>query len=843
MNFPWLFRMAWRDSRKNRSRLLLFMSSIVLGIAALVAINSFGDNMEQGINDEAKKLLGADLVIENREPFSSSVVSFFDSLGAEQSEEVSFASMILFPKNGGTRLVQVRALKGGFPYYGTLETTPGNASLSFQGKQDALADRTLMLQFDAVPGDSVKVGNLSFLVKGSVNKVPGQAEITTTVAPPVFIPLQYLDATGLLQKGSRINYKMYFKFRNEANVDELLKNTIEPRLKKEEVRYDTVEERKREVGDTYKNVRGFLNLVAFVALLLGCIGVASSVHIYIRDKVISVAILRCMGGKGKQGLAIFLIQIAIMGLIGSVAGALLGTLVQFALPQVFADFLPVAVTVTVSWKAIIQGIFLGVIISLLFALLPLLSIRRVSPLTAIRASYEAENTGIDKIRYLVFLLIFLFIAGFSFLQLDNPKDAGFFTAGVLLSFLLLAGIARLMMWLVRKFFPVRWSYIWRQSLANLYRPNNQTLVLVITIGLGTALISILFFVQSLLLNKVELSGSEHQPNMVLFDIQTNQKDAIADITRKYNLPVLQEVPVVTMRLEGIKNKSVTEIKKDTTDDVRPWVLNREYRVTYRDSLIDSEKIVKGKWRGNITSPSDSIFVSLEDGLAHSMHVDIGDKVTFNVQGAVMDTYVGSLREVDWQRIQTNFLVVFPNGVLENAPKFHVLITRVDSPQVAAQYQQAIVRQFPNVSLIDLDLVLKTVDEIISKVSFVIRFMAFFSIVTGIVVLIGSVIISKFQRIQESVLLRTLGANRKQILSINVLEYFFLGSLAAITGILIALLGSWALAHFNFEMPFTPSFLPVIISYVVITTLTVLIGMANSRSVLQKPPLEILRNEG
>lgn len=842
MNYPWLFKMAWRDSRKNRARLLLFMSSIVLGIAALVAINSFSDNMQRDINNEAKELLGADLVVDSRQPFTEPVLQFFDSLGGRQSKEISFASMVLFPKNGGTRLVQVRALEGDFPYYGAIETVPENAAQSFRKGKQALADKTLLLQFDATPGDSVQVGNLTFLVEGSIEKVPGQPGIAATVAPPVYIPLQYLEETGLLQKGSRVNYKTYFKFNEDVNVDALVENIIKPRLKQEEVGFDTVEERKEEIGEAYENLTGFLNLVAFVALLLGCIGVASAVHIYVKDKITSIAILRCLGGKGKEGLAIYLIQIVLIGLLGSLAGALLGTVVQFVLPEIFAGFLPVEVSLAISWRAIAQGVLMGLVISLLFALLPLISIRNISPLTALRASYTGENKGVDKLKYVIFLLIILSIGVFSFLQLQSYKEALYFTGGVLLAFLALAGIAQLMMWLVRKYFPVGWSYIWRQSLANLYRPHNQTLVLMITIGLGTALVTTLFFVQHLLLEKVALSGSENQPNMVLFDIQSDQEERVADITREFGLPLLQRVPMVSMRLEGLKGRSVNEIKKDTTTDVSRRVLNREYRVTYRDSLIGSEEIIKGKWTGQVESPQDSIFISVEEGYAGAMDVDIGDKVTFNVQGAVIDTYVGSLREVDWQRVQTNFLILFPEGVLENAPKFHVLITRVDSSQLAADYQQAIVRQFPNVSIIDLKLILSTVDEIIAKVSFVIRFMAFFSIITGIVVLIGSVIISKYQRIRESVLLRTIGASRKQILSINALEYFFLGSLAAITGVLIAMLGSWALARFSFEAPFAPSFLPVLVTYLIITLLTMLIGLSNSRPVVNNPPLEILRSE-
>ncbi|MFP4290901.1 MAG: ABC transporter permease [Cyclobacteriaceae bacterium] len=840
-SFSWLLQMAWRDSRKNRTRLLLFISSIVLGIAALVAINSFSDNLQQNIEGEAKALLGADLVVESRQPFEESTYQFFDSLGAESSEEVSFASMVLFPESGGNRLVQVRALEGEFPYYGEIETTPPAAGRDFRGAPEALADNTLMLQFDAEVGDSIKVGEKTFLLEGRIQKVPGQAGITATVAPPVYIPMAYLEETGLLQKGSRFNYKLYLKFDKDTDVQALLKETIEPRLREEELRFDDVEERKEEIGETYQNLTGFLNLVAFVALLLGCIGVASAVHIYIREKILSVAILRCLGGKGKYGFSIYLIQIAIMGLLGSLLGAALGTGIQFALPEIFSGLLPVEVELEISWESIMQGIVIGLVISILFALLPLISIRSISPLRTIRSSVDEGNER-DPLLYLVIAVVVLFVGLFSYFQLRTWQEAALFTLGVIVAFLLLGGIARLAMWLVKKYFPSSWNYVSRQSLSNLYRPNNQTLVLIVTIGLGTALISTLFFVQDLLLDKVEFTGREDQPNMVLFDIQDEQEEELVELTRSYELPVLQRVPLVSMRLAGLDGRDAAAIREDTSSNVSRWVLRREYRVTYRDSLINSETIVSGKWRGEVDSPQDTVWVSLEDGLAEDMKVGIGDKVTWNVQGALIDTYVGSIREVDWQRVQTNFLVVFPEGVLERAPKFHVLITRVESDQKAADFQQAVVKKFPNVSVIDLKLILRTLDEIITKVSFVIRFMAFFSIITGLIVLIGSVIISKYQRIQESVLLRTIGASRRQILNINALEYFFLGSLATLTGVIISLLSSWALAQFSFETPFTPSVMPLLITYLIITGLTVLIGLSNSREIVNNSPLEVLRKE-
>jgi putative ABC transport system permease protein len=835
--FNWLLKMAWRDSRRNTSRLLLFMSSIVLGIAALVAINSFGDNLSAQIDDEAKELLGADLEVSSRTPIPDEVRERFDSLGFTLSEEMSFASMVYFPKNGGTRLINVRAVEGNFPFYGEFRTEPPLGETPFTEAQKALVDQTLLLQFNAQPGDSVKVGDLVFSIEGSVLEVPGQSAITTTVAPPVFIPLRLMEATGLNQLGSRINYKIYAKYPEDFD-NTVFKEYVSPWLESTELRFDDVNERKEEIGDAYSDLTGFLNLTAFVALILGCIGVAGSVHIYLKEKTNSVAILRCLGASGVDAMAIYIIQIIAMAFIGSVLGAALGASIQNILPELFGDFLLVEVSVGLSWQAIAEGIATGIVASVLFALLSLVRLRKIPPLQAIRTS--AASTGKDRAPWIAGAGILLFIVLFSRLQLNSWVSALSFSAGLLVAFASLAGLARIAILAIRKFFPSRSPFLLRQGLANLYRPNNQTLILVVTIGLGTALIATLFISQELLVDKVKLSSApESRPNMVLFDIQSNQIDEVRKVTQESGFPIIGEVPIVTMRLEAIGGRSVEDLRADTTAGIRDWVLRREYRVSYRDSLTESEKLISGEWNHGMQS-GDSIFVSLEKGLREDMKVDLGDELIFNVQGARIKTYVGSIREVDWQRVQTNFLVLFPEGVLEKAPKFHVILTRFGSPEESASFQQKIVESFPNISVIDLQLILETIDTVLSKVSFAIRFMAFFSIFTGLLVLTGSVLISKYQRMQESVLLRTIGAKRRQILIINTLEYLILGSLAALSGIGIALIAGSLLAWISFETTLTPNIWVLVSIYLVITGLTVIIGLSNSRGIVSRPPLEVLR---
>lgn len=816
------------------------MSAIVLGIAALVAINSFGDNLARSIDEQARELLGADLTLSWNRPPSPKTAQLTKTIGQDRAYEVSFASLVSIPKTGGVRLAQVKGLQGNFPYYGTWEVQPTSAVQTFRQATTrvALVDDALLVQLGAAPGDSVRVGNLSFLIAGRVTKTPGQAAIAATVAPTVFIPNQFLAQTGLLQRGSRVAYKYYYQFAPGTDVEKYIK-TISARLDKDGVNYDTVDGRKKQTGRSFADLTKYLSLVAFVALLLGCVGVASAVQLYVKEKVTSVAILRTLGASGRQAFLIYLIQTAFMGLLGAVVGALGGSVIQLILPRVFGNFLPITVETSLSGSAILGGIGTGVLISVLFALLPLLAIRNVSPLRTLRNSYEADLSNKDPFRWLVYVLVIGFIIGFAYWQTHSIELALGFTGGLALAFGILTTLGLGLIWLVRRFFPASWSYIWRQSLANLYRPNNQTLILVTSIGLGAFLIATLYLTQGLLLGRVELSASGNQPNMVLFDIQNEQIAGVRSLVKTQRLPILQEVPVVTMRLSAI-NGTTNIVRKDTAAKTPKWAFTREYRVTYRDTLISSEKLTSGKAP---YQADGAIYVSIEKDFLERMHLKLGDTLDFNVQGAPIQTIVGGTREVEWNRVQTNFLVVFPSGVLEQAPQFHVLMTRVPTNQASAVLQRALVSRFPNVSAIDLGLILKTVDDILGQISFVIQFMALFSILTGLLVLASSVVISKYQRLRESVLLRTLGASRAQILQITALEYGLLGLLAALSGILLSVVGTWALARFVFKVPYQPAILPLVIISFTVTALTVLIGVFNSREVLVRPPLDVLRGEG
>ena len=864
----WYFRMAWRDSRKNRGRLLLFVSSIVFGIAALVSTLSFGHNLRLAIDEQAKQLVGADLVLMGQRPPAPGVKTMLDSVPNRHSEERSFASMVLFEKSGQSRLVQVRALDGGYPFYGVLGTTPASAATLFRQGRAALIDKTLMLQYGGRAGDSVRIGNLSFVIAGSLDQAPGRNEISMTVAPPVYIPLRYLEPAGLARLGSRMEYRYYYQY-PQSDIRKLVTG-FTPRLEESKQEFETVDKRKQRMSRGFNDLTQFLTLISFIALLLGCVGVGSSVNIYIKEKIMDVAVLRCLGLKAWQAFFVYLIQVVGIGLIGSIAGAVAGVAIQQLLPAVLKDILPMQTSFHVSWPAVGEGVIVGLVVSLLFALLPLLSIRRISPMYTLRSTVEGVGRRWDGMRWLVYLLIFLFITGFAFLRMRSWGKAAAFTTALLVAFLFLAGAAKLLMFGVRRFFPTRWSYLWRQGFANLYRPNNQTLILVVTIGLGTTFIGTLYFVQQMLIDRITVTASGGQGNMILFDIQSRQVAGVDSLVRGAGLPVVQSVPVVTVHFSRVKGVTAEMAAADTAGEGRRdrggfagggrrgsedtaggrsgpperWVFGREERVTYRDSLISTEKLVAGKLGKPVRNADEPVFVSIDEDFARrNLHVGPGDTIVFDVQGVPVTTVVGSLRSVDWRRMQPSFMVVFPSGVLEQAPQFHVMITRVGSPEESARFQRAMVRRFPTVSVIDLRLVLSVLNDVLEKIGFVIRFMAGFSLLTGVVVLIASVLISRFQRIQESVLLRTLGASRRQVRTIQLLEYFFLGALAAATGILLALGLTLLLAKLVLESSFAVHWTGVAGIFVSVCGLTVLVGWYNSRGVLNRPPLEILRAEG
>lgn len=846
-----ILALAWRESRFARKRLLLFLSAISLGVAALVAVEGFARNLERGVERESKALLGADLRLESRQPFGPVTSALVDSLseaGVPVARVTSFASMVLHRGSGGTRLAQVRAAEPGYPFYGEIETDPvGRWEALHQGRS-ALADPALIAALGAQIGDSISVGEAQFQLIGALTRVPGDVEIASSFAPRLYIPAAHVEETALLAFGSRVDHAVFIALPDAAQVDRLLEGH-RTSFQDERVRTETAAGQQRDIAGALSRLSSYLGLVGIFALLLGGIGVASAMGAYIAEKTDSIAVLRCLGATAGQVLAVYVAQAAVMGLVGALLGAAAGGAVQWVLPWLARDLLPVQATVTVDAVSIVVGIAVGLWTAVVFALLPLIRIRAVSPLGALRRRVEPLPVSPrDPLRWGVLTALCASILILLVAQVDSIAAGVAVAAGVGITVLLLDRVARLVIGGVRRFPRERFVYPVRQGIANLHRPGNQTRTVTVALGFGVFLLASLLLIQHNLLAPLRIDDEAGRPNLLFWDVQDDQVGELAGLLEARGLPVVQQAPTVPMRIAAIHGEEIqpgrTGEEAERGDQPERWAVRREYRSTYRDSLMPSELLRRGDWwDGPGEMAEDGTYpVSLEVDIAGDLRVGLGDRIVWDVQGVRVATRVASLREVDWARFEPNFFAVFPPAALAGAPRTWIVLSQGESAEARAVIQRDAVARFPNIAVVDLTQLQEAVDRVLGQVSAVIRFLATFSIATGFVVLLGSVAITRLQRIRESVLLKTIGATRRQVGVILFTEYLVLGLLAALTGIILSIAAAWSLTRWFFEMRFEVAVAPLVSLAVGVAGVAVVVGIWASREVFHHTPLEAIREE-
>lgn len=870
-----LAALAWRESRFARRRLLLFLSSISLGVAALVATQSFAANLSQGVRDQSRALLGGDIAVSSNRAFGKRTQALLDSLrgaGNTVALQTSLASMAQLPRTGGTRLAQVRAVEPGYPFYGEIETAPAGRWPALQSGRNALADPALLVALGARIGDSIAIGSARFRIIGTLEKVPGDVGVASLFAPRIYVPASSLPAMDLVRFGSRVQREAFVRL-PQPRAARAIVDGHRAGLRRERVSARTVEDQQRQFGQAMERLGSFLGLVGTFALLLGGIGVASAMGAYMAQKRETVATLRCLGATAPQVMAIYLLQAGAMGALGATLGAAIGAAVQWVLPKLLAGLLPVEVGTALDPAALATGIGLGVWIALAFALIPLLATRRVSPLEALRRRVEASADGPrprDAWTPAAWLLLAASVGALVMVQAKDVRTGIGFVGGIGATLLALWAAAWLVTRLVRRARLAGTSYPTRQGIANLHRPGNQTRVVVLALGFGVFLLATLFLTQHNLLRPLRLNAAETRADLIVFDVQDEQQAGVAAQLAAERAAVLQAAPIVPMRIYAINGRTTAQLagpaaSSDTADqDPEPrrqpserrgkdgqrrgpetWALRREYRSTWRDTLNASEPLLQGRmWGpGGGAAPAGGIAqVSLDKSIVEDLDVAMGDTITWDVQGVRIPTRVTSVRDVDWARLEPNFFAVFPTAVLRDAPHSWVMLARSPDAGARARVQRDVVARYPNVAILDLTQVQEALDEVLGRVAAVIRFLAAFSVATGFIVLLGAVLTSRLQRIRESVLLRTLGATRRQIGAILLAEYLTLGVLASAAGTLLALAAGWALAKWIFHVDYGVPAAPLLGLAAAVTVLSGAVGFWASREVFRHTPLEALRDE-
>jgi putative ABC transport system permease protein len=852
MRAPFWLKLAVREARASARRLGVYMGAITVGVAALVAINSFRAQVVESVDTESRALLGADLRLESNRAFPDSVHAVLDSLataGVPVSRVLTTLSVALSDA-GAPRLVQVRSVEGGYPYYGEMTTVPAGEWQRLQQGRVALVEPDVAEALAVGVGDSIRLGEAWFEVRGVLTSLPPELNFRSALGPRVFIAGAHLEATGLLRFGSLARHEAYVYMPDRAEQQRFLERNRDT-FRAAAVGTDTAAEQAENLAQALEALGRFLGLVGLSALLLGGLGVASAVNVFVKDKRRTVATLRCLGATQSTAFGAYMLQATALGVVGASLGALLGIGIQALLPSLVGDLIPIDVAFAVQWPVVLVGVGIGALVAATFSLLPLLSIRGISPLQALRHDVdEAAAHRFDPWQILAFLVIAASVAAVAVWQARLWQVGLAYAAALVVGLFILWSCAWLLSWLTRRLLQAgrvvgrtrRRSFTVRQGLANLHRPRNQTTAVTMSIGFGVFLVATLWVVQVNLLGWLRAGGEGPPPNLVFFDIQLDQTDEVRAILAQYADAPPELVPIVPGRVAAINGEGTESLTdRGRTPRIEPWALRREYRNTYRDRLTSGETLVAGEWFDSAPPGEPGVLrVSAEQDVARSLGVGVGDRITWDITGVRVESVITSLRQVDWARFETNFFFVFEPGSLDAAPQTLVSLVSVQEDTARALAQRAVAERFANVSVVDLATVQRLLQRIIDRVVYAIRFMAAFSLLAGGLVLFGAIAASRFQRVRESALLRALGATQAQVRNIMLVEYAALGGMAAFTGVALAALGGWLLMRFVFRLPFTLPLVELAVIWALVTAAAAVLGMVNSREAVRSTPLAALR---
>jgi putative ABC transport system permease protein len=847
------FRLAVRESRHGARRVGVYMASITLGVAALVSIHSFRDDVARSVQEEADVLMGANARLSASRALPDSIETIVDSLrsaGVETARVTTALSMVLSPGSGDVRLLQVQAMDGAYPFYGDVRTRPAGLWGRQLDEDVALVDPAVLTQLGAQPGDTLVVGRARVALLGTVEDLPTDFGYQTAIGPRVHISQRTMERAGLIGFGSLARYEVFLKLPDRDARDQL-RERYDSIFDATEVRYTLAEEQARRLSNGVRFLGRFLGLVGLGALLLGGIGVASAIHVYIREKRPGVAVLRCIGADQWTVFAAYLLQAAALGLAGSALGVVLGAVVQRWLPTALAATLPVQVTPRFSATSALAGLGIGVWVAAIFALIPLLQVRDVPPLQALRQDFEPPRRRRDPVHLAAYAALLGSVVLLCVLEAPEPEVGLAFAVALVVTVALLAGTGWALTRLTRSLFPARASYPVRQGVSNLFRPQNQTVSVTLALGFGAFIVGTVLEVQANLVDDLTLSFGSGRPNVLLFDIQPDQLEGVQALLPDAVRADADVAPLIVSRIAAINGRTPEELRgEDAVREERPerWALRRDYRNTYRAELGPAEALVRGRWWDGTPGSEDATRVetgslpgvSLEADVASDLRVDLGDTIAWDVGGSEIATVVTSIRTVDWNRLEPNFFAIFEPGTVERAPQTIIMVARIADAEARAVFQRALVGAFPNVSALDFSRVQAAIEEILSRVRQAVAFLGIFSALAGVIVLIGALASSRVQRMREGALLKTLGARRRQVLVVLFSEYLALGTLSTATGLALSCVASAILVPTVFDVDYALHVVPLLAIWAAVAGLTVVVGLVGSRRLLARPPLAVLR---
>lgn len=843
--------MVWRQARGARGRLLFFATCVATGVAAVVGVAALVEQIEHGLQLRSRELLGGDLAIDAR----SNVPDILPLVAAEthglplSHVEVRVLSSVVRAERGKSRLAELKAVadpEHKFPLAGALELTPRAPLHELLHDDTVLVARAFVDAGDVAVGETLYVGGVAFRVAGVIEREPDPLTATFVFGPRVLMTTGGLERTKLLTFGHRVRYRTLLRF--DAPLARGQLDAIKQQLERKipgggsYVRVETHRDGQPDLRRLLERVREYLGLVALLSLLIAAAGVAQIVSAWLAQSVGQTAVLRCLGLRPREVLLLYLAQIFWLAALGSLAGAALGALVPWLVAHAYPELVSREGLAWIPTAAVVRGCGLGVGMSLVFSLPPLTAVWKVPPALVLRA----EAAPLPAPRFMraaasAFASLGVLLA--AYYQSASWVRAAGFTAGL---GALCVGLwlgARGLLWSVgrlpRESLP---ALLW-QGAAALLRPGASVVSSIVALGMGNLVVLAIGLLQGVLNTELATALPDDAPSVFMLDIQTDEWNDVQRALDAASATHVQRVPVVMARLSAVDGRGVEELvqerARNKSDQERErWVLTREQRITSLAQLPDSNHVVQGKLWGDLTQPNE---MSVETEFARDLKVHLGSKLRFDVQGVPVDFVVTSLRTVEWRRFAVSFFLVAEPGSLEGAPQFVLGAARVPREKQQA-LQDELARVHPNVTMVRVQELLERASEIVTQLGLAIRLLGGFAMLTGLIILAGSVAATQLRRAREVALLKTLGVTRIRVATMFAVEYVLLGLVAGT----ISAVGAYALTvSFTrgvLELTVWPSVRLCLIGLFAVALLSVVAGLLASVRALAVAPLEVFRQQ-
>ncbi|MEO8072464.1 MAG: FtsX-like permease family protein [Acidobacteriota bacterium] len=843
MNF--IFNLTWREIRSSWRRLLFFFLCIAIGVGSIVALRSLIQNFSRSVGGDARALLTADFVINSSNDFSPTDVSKIEevigsSTIVEARNEVTETSAMARPvdkANQNFSFVELKGIEPPFPLVGNF-TLSGEKPFDFKllENKGAIVAPILLDDLNIKIGDKIRIGESEFQIRATFDEEPGGTG-GFRLGARVFVSKNAFEAAGISQNRSRVRRRILY--RTSDNPTDLITQLRET-LKGTTITVQSYRETQERLGEQFERTENYLSLTGLLILVLGGVGVWNVARVFVEQKRKSVAVLKCLGASGNRIITVYLLQILTLGFLGSLFGVLLAQLGLWLAEWRYYDVLPAKMSYAVHFPVAWQGILLGVLISLLFSALPLLQVRNIKPRLLLHDAGGEKTRRLDWTKTIFGAISLAGLLALAVWQAGSVKVGAFFLVGLGFTSLFLY-LAAVVLTILLKKIKNFGSFSVRQAINSLYRPGNQTRIILLAVGLGAFVV---LAVQSLQLNLVrefDFTRNAKLPSLFFIDIQKSQIDELKQIVQMATSENVQIVPTIRARIAFVNGEPFDFENRETRQ--QQGIIGREFAVTYRPEMDENETLLAGKWWNGAANNIDDAQVSVEEEMSKSLGVNVGDWMTFDISGRKIQVQIANIRKLDLRNTRTAFVFVFRPGVLEAAPQTFVATVLKKLPATSrAKLQREIIDKFPNVQIFDVADIVAAVQKLVNNFVLAISFVGSFVILSGILILIGSIALTKSQRIYENAILKTLGAKRPTLAAILLAEYGLLGLLAGIIGTVFATALSFGVSRYLFDIDWEFDFTLTILGVLITTILVMTVGAIASFDVLFRKPLGILRSQ-